>query len=153
MSDPTDLIAAKIALAKSISEGKPPKIPLAIRKRLANRPQDKQELAEWMRGILQMYAVNEASIAAKIAEGLQAFKVMELQTGNVIKVPDYFTQHKYLETAVKMLDLYPPTKQQLTTDDDGIVIRLTPTFGAGEAMNDMPQFEVISEEPSASEED
>lgn len=122
------VLLAKISLAKAIASGGKPELSAKIKRKLASRPKAQNEVTEWLREILNDFSVNEYTVAAKLAEGLQATKHIVTDSG-VFEVPDYFTQHKYLDTAAKLLNLYPPTRQQVGTDGDGIVVRITPQFG------------------------
>ncbi len=122
------VLAAKVALAKAIASGSRPNLPAAMRKKLESRPAAQAEITSWLREILEEFAINEYTVAAKLAEGLQATKPVVTDAG-VLEYPDYFTQHKYLDTAARLLNLYPPTRQQLQTDSNGIIVRLTPALG------------------------
>lgn len=121
------VLAAKISLTKAIKTGGT-RIPAKIAQKLAERPRAAEEVSSWLRDILNSFSVNEYTVAAKLAEGLEAKKHVVVND-QLYEVPDYFTQHKYLDTAAKLLNIYPPSRQQLQTDGSGIVVRLTPAFG------------------------
>lgn len=121
------VLAAKISLARAVMSGDV-RLPERIKKKLESRPKAAEEVSEWLRGILGEFAVNEYSVAAKLAEGLQATKAISTESG-IVYVEDYFTQHKYLDMAAKLLNLYPPSRQQIGSDGAGVVVRLTPAFG------------------------
>lgn len=127
-----DLVLAKQSIAKEIASGDAARVRKRIERHLKKRPQDAEELASWVRETLNIFRVNEATIAAKIAEGLEAYKYVIDGAGTVHQQPDFFTQHKFVETAAKMLDMFPAAKTKITGDEGGIIVRLTPQFGAAD---------------------
>lgn len=124
-----DLILAKQAIARELTTGDAARVRKRIERHLKKRPQDAEELTSWLRATLNIFSVNEATIAAKIAEGLEAYKLLIDANGNVHQQPDFFTQHKFVETAAKMLEMFPAAKGKMADDDGGIIVRLTPVFG------------------------
>lgn len=124
-----ELILAKQGIARDLVSGDVRRVRRRIERHLRKRPQDAEELSEWMRETLNIFSVNEATVAAKIAEGLEAYKYIVDGEGQLHQQPDYFTQHKFVETAAKLLDMFPASKTKISSDDGGVIVRLTPQFG------------------------
>ena len=124
-----ELLAVKHSIGVDIADGDVAKAKRRIERHLKKRPADGEELFKWIRATLSAFKVNEATVAAKIAEGMEAYKLVVDSQGGVHQTPDYFTQQKFVDMAAKILDMYPSQKTKLETDNGGIVIRLTPEFG------------------------
>ena len=91
----------------------------------------KPKMQTAMQMALRKAGIHEDKIAEKVAEGLDAHKVISANiianngegmkdahsmTKDFVEVPDFMARHKHLETAIKLHDLFPNQRVDLTVD-------------------------------------
>lgn len=84
--------------------------------------------------IMEKQGLTDDKLTSKLKEGLEATKVISCNviasdgegmkdansmTKDFVDTPDYATQHKFLDTALKLKDKYPASKNEHTGKDGG----------------------------------
>lgn len=83
--------------------------------KIANENLNNPKIQNAISQALGKLAINEDTIAGKIAEGLEAKKIafnFETKSFEVINYPDYNIQHKYLTALIDILGVKAPEKHQ-----------------------------------------
>lgn len=91
------------------------------------RPERDEDLQQWMTELGKEYNVTPRRIMEKVSQGLEAVATKVSPKGLAFEVDDFFVRHRYVETAIKLMGMEPPTKTQIQ-NTGGVVLRVTPSI-------------------------
>lgn len=124
------------------------------------------EIREYMQELMDKAGITDEQLVQKIKDGMDAKKpisaqILVKQDGSVVKkedegvieVEDWASQHKFVETALKLKDRFPKTKVELGGENgQPIPIQLV-TYGANDPLSvfaSSPDAGGVSRSPSVS---